>query len=84
MRAFEPPAWFGPEISDQHAYRSGALALQGVPEPREIEATNAGLDSLLDALENRVSREAAAVLTAPLVRARSDWLCRGPVAVPAR
>ena len=69
-RAFAPPAWLGPEISDEPAYRGGVIALQGVPEPREIEATNAGLDSLLDALENRVSREAAAVLTAPMVRAR--------------
>lgn len=69
-RAFAPPAWFGPEISDEPGYRSGVIALNGVPEPREVEATNAGLDSLLDALENRVSRQAAAVLTTPLVRAR--------------
>ncbi len=69
-QAFQPPAWFGPEISDEPSYRNGVIALEGVPEPREIEATNAGLDSLLDALENRVTRQAAAVLTEPSVRAR--------------
>jgi CYTH domain-containing protein len=69
-RAFAPPDWFGPEVSDEPGYRSGALALQGLPEAREITVSNAGLDSLLDALENRASRQAAQTLTAPVEKPR--------------
>ena len=79
---FQPPAWFGPEISDEPSYRSGAIALEGVPEPREMEATNGGLDSLLDALENRVTRQAAAVPTEPAVRARPIAPPRTEAAAP--
>ncbi|MDF2811106.1 MAG: hypothetical protein K0S56_2137 [Microvirga sp.] len=69
-RAFAPPDWFGPEVSDDAGYRSGTLALQGLPEAREITVSNAGLDSLLDALENRATRQAARALTAPVERPR--------------
>ena len=67
-RAFVPPEWFGLEVSDEPSYRMGTLALQGLPEAREITVSNAGLDSLLDALENRASRQAARALTAPAER----------------
>jgi len=53
--AFTPPAWFGPEVGDDLGYRTSALALSGIPTTPEIEVSNAGLESLLDALENRAS-----------------------------
>ena len=52
---FEPPAWFGPEISGEPGYRTGALALNGRPAAPEIEVSTAGLESLLDGLENRAT-----------------------------
>ncbi len=65
-RRFKPPAWFGPEVSDINGHSSGAFALHGLPETREITVSKAGLDSLLDALETSTSRKAARALTAPI------------------
>lgn len=31
-RAFEPPAWFGVEVTEDARYSNAALALQGLPE----------------------------------------------------
>ena len=31
--AFEPPAWFGPEVTDDGRYNNAALALHGRPDP---------------------------------------------------
>ncbi len=56
-RDFQPPAWFGPEVSADARYRNQSIALEGAPEPLEVPLTNQALDSLLDTLENRaVSR----------------------------
>ena len=52
-RGFQPPAWFGPEVSDEPGYQDSALGLKGLPATRDLEATNAALDSLLDVLEDR-------------------------------
>ncbi len=51
--AFEPPQWFGPEVTDDPRYRNARLALNGAPppprrasEPFELdpgETTNAGI-----------------------------------------
>jgi hypothetical protein len=69
-RAFEPPAWFGPEVTADPSYRSRSLALAGLPAAAEVELTDSGLNSLLDALESglassRVPAEAAAAAAAP-------------------
>lgn len=30
--AFDPPAWFGPDVTDDHRYANRALAVDGVPD----------------------------------------------------
>ncbi|WP_262299923.1 hypothetical protein [Microvirga sesbaniae] len=49
---FQPPAWFGPEISDDPSYRLRAIALAGLPSVPAVEVSNAALHGLLDALHN--------------------------------
>ena len=49
--AFVPPAWFGPEVTQDAAYDRGALARAGVPAPEAIPVSNAMLEELLDRLE---------------------------------
>ena len=48
---FVPPAWFGPEVTQNTAYDRGSLARVGIPAPEEIPLSNAMLDQLLDTLE---------------------------------
>src|SRR4051794_32062116 len=50
---FVPPAWFGPEVTQNPAYHRGTLARAGIPAPEEIPLSNAMLEELLDALEER-------------------------------
>jgi CYTH domain-containing protein len=52
-RKFQPPVWFGPEVSADPSYRPRSLALAGRPAVPEVEVTNAALNSLLDALDHR-------------------------------
>ncbi|ANY82920.1 hypothetical protein BB934_32385 (plasmid) [Microvirga ossetica] len=52
-RAFQPPAFFGPEITADPSFRLRAIALDGRPAVPEVEVTNAALHSLLDALHDR-------------------------------
>jgi CYTH domain-containing protein len=52
-RAFEPPAWFGAEVTADPTYWNRSLALPGLPAAPEVELTDAALNSLLDGLENR-------------------------------
>jgi CYTH domain-containing protein len=52
-REFQPPSWFGPEVTTQPGYQNRYLALKGFPTAPEVELTNAALDSLLDELEDR-------------------------------
>lgn len=61
--AFYPLLWFGPEVTDDAAYQSRALALEGVRKAPDVPLSNAALDSLLDCLENRIrpARSAEAV-----------------------
>ncbi|EIM31079.1 CYTH domain-containing protein [Microvirga lotononidis] len=49
---FQPPAWFGPEVSADPSYRLRAIAVDGLPSGPEGEASNAALHSLLDALDH--------------------------------
>ena len=69
-RAFEPPAWFGPEVTADHTYRGRSLAIAGLPRVPEVEFTDAALHSLLDALEDGLASswlpaEASAAAAAP-------------------
>jgi CYTH domain-containing protein len=49
-----PPAWFGPEVTEDPAFQSRSIALSGLPQAPEVEITDAALHSLLDTLEGRV------------------------------
>lgn len=66
-RQFQPPAWFGPEVSADANYRHRAIALTGRPSVPEVETTNAALSGLLDALDHR-DREAE---PSPTLQARA-------------
>ena len=57
---FDPPIWFGPEITTDAAFREHEIALAGVPAGDEVELSNAALNSILDELE-RSSRSADVV-----------------------
>jgi hypothetical protein len=50
---FQPPAWFGPEVTDDPSYRPRSIALSGLPSGPAAEVTNAALHSLLDAIDDR-------------------------------
>jgi CYTH domain-containing protein len=36
-RRFQPPAWFGPEVTDDPAYQARFMALDGLPSRPELE-----------------------------------------------
>jgi CYTH domain-containing protein len=57
---FDPPVWFGPEVSSDAAFGYHDIALRGVPAADEIELSNAALNSILDELE-RSARSADVV-----------------------
>jgi CYTH domain-containing protein len=48
--AFEMPAWFGPEVTDDATFQRSSFALDGIPVAQEIAATNAAVIAFLDAL----------------------------------
>src|SRR3954469_3475448 len=48
---FVPPAWFGPEVTQNPAYHRGSLARTGLPASEDIPLSNAMLEELLDAIE---------------------------------
>jgi CYTH domain-containing protein len=69
-QGFEPPAWFGAEVTADPAYRNRPLALAGLPRVPEVELTDEALNSLLDTLEggqasSRVPAEASAAAALP-------------------
>jgi CYTH domain-containing protein len=69
-RGFEPPAWFGPEVTADPSYRGRSLALAGLPRVPEVKLTDAALHGLLDTLEggstsSRVPAEASAAAPPP-------------------
>jgi CYTH domain-containing protein len=74
-RNFQPLAWFGPEVTAEPGYHTRSIAMTGLPAVREVEASNAALDSLLDTLDNglggqqKVQRARAEQLIAPQPRA---------------
>jgi len=48
---FVPPAWFGPEVTQNPAYHRGSLARTGLPASEDIPLSNTMLEELLDLLE---------------------------------
>jgi CYTH domain-containing protein len=52
-RKFQPPVWFGPEVTSEPTYQVRSLALTGLPSTPGVEVTNEALNSLLDALDDR-------------------------------
>jgi len=52
-RKFQPPVWFGPEVTSEPTYQVRSLALTGLPSTPEVEVTNEALNSLLDTLGDR-------------------------------
>jgi hypothetical protein len=48
---FVPPAWFGPEVTQNPAYHRGSLARAGLPASEEIPLSNTMLEELLDVIE---------------------------------
>jgi CYTH domain-containing protein len=52
-RKFQPPVWFGSEVTSEPTYQLRSLALTGLPSTPEVEVTNEALNSLLDTLGDR-------------------------------
>ncbi len=50
---FQPPAWFGREVTGDAGFELNAIAVNGAPDVGEITVSNSALESLLDALEQR-------------------------------
>src|SRR3954453_21695863 len=48
---FVPPAWFGPEVTQNPAYHRGSLARTGLPASEDIPLSNTMLEELLDVIE---------------------------------
>jgi len=52
-RGFQPPPWFGPEVTADASYQTRMIALEGAPEAPEAPVSDAALNDLLDLLDNR-------------------------------
>jgi CYTH domain-containing protein len=50
-QGFAPPGWFGPEVTHNPAYQKARMALAGLPDPEEVEVTNASVIALVETLE---------------------------------
>jgi CYTH domain-containing protein len=55
--SFEPPAWFGPEVTVDSAYQNRTIALKGLPALPEVPLSDAALHSLLDSLDSPMGKE---------------------------
>jgi CYTH domain-containing protein len=64
--SFRPPLWFGPEVTDDATYQNRAIALGTLPQVPDVSLTNAALDSLLDAIENRLGNRPSSLQNRPL------------------
>jgi CYTH domain-containing protein len=53
--AFTPPTWFGPEITTEPSFGRQVIAVDRLPEVREVALSNSTLEAVLDLLEGRVS-----------------------------
>jgi CYTH domain-containing protein len=52
-RDFRPLSWFGADVTTEVPYQNRSIALEGAPQAPDVPMSNAALNSLLDALENR-------------------------------
>lgn len=52
-RDFRPLSWFGPDVTAEVSYQNRSIDLNGAPQAPDVPMSNAALNSLLDALENR-------------------------------
>ena len=73
---FVPPAWFGPEVTQNPAYHRGSLARAGLPASEDIPLSNAMLEELLDVLEEGTMAAQLGRGASPNVR--DDWSAQGP------
>jgi CYTH domain-containing protein len=55
--SFEPPVWFGPEVTVDPAYQNRTIALKGVPAVPDVPLSDAALHSLLDSLDSPMGKE---------------------------
>ena len=73
---FVPPAWFGPEVTQNPAYHRGSLARAGLPASEDIPLSNTMLEELLDLLEEGTMAAQLGRGASPKVR--DDWSAQGP------
>jgi hypothetical protein len=52
---FVAPAWFGVEVTEEVTYTNLQIAISGLPVAPITEASNDGLDALLDILESKLA-----------------------------
>ena len=73
---FVPPAWFGPEVTQNPAYHRGSLARTGLPASEDIPLSNTMLEELLDLLEEGTMAAQLGRGASPNIR--DDWSAQGP------
>src|SRR3954453_11921933 len=73
---FVPPAWFGPEVTQNPAYHRGSLARTGLPASEDIPLSNAMLEELLDAIEEGTMAAQLGRGASPNIR--DDGSAQGP------
>jgi CYTH domain-containing protein len=65
-RDFRPLSWFGPDVTAEAVYQNRSIALEGLPPVPDVQISNAALNSLLDALENRFGTSRGYSPSAPM------------------
>ena len=78
---FVPPAWFGPEVTQNPAFDRGSLARAGTPAPEEIPLSDAMLEELLDVIEEGTI--AAQLSRGPSLTALADQSAEGRTEGPS-
>ena len=73
---FMPPAWFGPEVTQDPAYHRGSLARAGLPASEEIPLSSAMIEELLDLLDEGTTTAQLGRGAAP--RISNDQPAEGP------
>jgi CYTH domain-containing protein len=68
--AFRPLEWFGPEVTEDRRYTHQSIALRGLDGPPEIPLSDAALNSLIDALEDRLPVQTRMAINKPKSRAK--------------
>jgi CYTH domain-containing protein len=76
-RGFRPLEWFGPEVTGNARFLTRGIANRSLDEAPETPLSNAALNALLDALENRSSHR-------PRVHLRKAARSDGQTAAPAQ